>query len=87
MYRATVSRHETDGAGNRVSSRAPRLALVRTPHVLGTHAFFHLGADVADAWKRLAGVDLLDGYGQTETLMTVLTTEVDPIGWTGMAIQ
>ena len=28
--------------------------------------------EIIDAWKRLAGVDLLDGYGQTETLMTVL---------------
>ena len=28
--------------------------------------------EIIDAWKRMTGVDLLDGYGQTETLMTVL---------------
>ena len=28
--------------------------------------------EIIDAWKQRTGVDLLDGYGQTETLMTVL---------------
>ncbi|MBU0887413.1 MAG: acyl-CoA synthetase [Alphaproteobacteria bacterium] len=28
--------------------------------------------EIVRGWKRLTGVDLLDGYGQTETLMTVL---------------
>ena len=28
--------------------------------------------EIIDAWKLRTGVDLLDGYGQTETLMTVL---------------
>ena len=28
--------------------------------------------EIVGAWKRMTGVDLLDGYGQTETLMTVL---------------
>lgn len=28
--------------------------------------------EIIDAWHRLTGVPLLDGYGQTETLMTVL---------------
>ena len=35
--------------------------------------------EVIDAWKRLTGVDLLDGYGQTETLMTVLNYPGMPV--------
>ena len=36
--------------------------------------------EIIDAWKRMTGVDLLDGYGQTETLMTVLN-------YPGMAVK
>jgi len=36
--------------------------------------------EVLDAWQRLVGVPLLDGYGQTETLMTVLN-------YPGMAVK
>lgn len=35
--------------------------------------------EIIDAWKRRAGVDLLDGYGQTETLMTVLNYPGMPV--------
>ena len=35
--------------------------------------------EIIDAWKRLTGVDLLDGYGQTETLMTVLNYPGMPV--------
>ena len=35
--------------------------------------------EIIEAWKRLAGVDLLDGYGQTETLMTVLNYPGMPV--------
>ena len=36
--------------------------------------------EIIDAWRRRTGVDLLDGYGQTETLMTVLN-------YPGMAVK
>ena len=35
--------------------------------------------EIIDAWKRRTGVDLLDGYGQTETLMTVLNYPGMPV--------
>ena len=35
--------------------------------------------EIIDAWKRLTGVELLDGYGQTETLMTVLNYPGMPV--------
>ena len=35
--------------------------------------------EIIDAWKRRIGVDLLDGYGQTETLMTVLNYPGMPV--------
>ena len=35
--------------------------------------------EIINAWKRLTGVDLLDGYGQTETLMTVLNYPGMPV--------
>ena len=35
--------------------------------------------EIVRAWKRLTGVDLLDGYGQTETLMTVLNYPPLPV--------
>ena len=35
--------------------------------------------EIIDAWKRSTGVDLLDGYGQTETLMTVLNYPGMPV--------
>ena len=35
--------------------------------------------EIIDAWKRMTGVDLLDGYGQTETLMTVLNYPGMPV--------
>ena len=35
--------------------------------------------EVIDAWKRRTGVELLDGYGQTETLMTVLNYPGMPV--------
>ena len=35
--------------------------------------------EIIDAWKRRTGVDLLDGYGQTETLMTVLNYPDMPV--------
>ena len=35
--------------------------------------------EIVDAWKRRTGVDLLDGYGQTETLMTVLNYPGMPV--------
>jgi len=35
--------------------------------------------EIVDAWARLTGVPLLDGYGQTETLMTVLNYHGMPV--------
>ena len=35
--------------------------------------------EIIDAWRRRTGVDLLDGYGQTETLMTVLNYPGMPV--------
>ncbi len=35
--------------------------------------------EIVAAWKRLTGVSLLDGYGQTETLMTVLNYPALPL--------
>lgn len=35
--------------------------------------------EIVDAWNRLTGVPLLDGYGQTETLMTVLNYHGMPV--------
>ena len=35
--------------------------------------------EIIDAWKRRTGVELLDGYGQTETLMTVLNYPGMPV--------
>lgn len=35
--------------------------------------------EIVRGWKRLTGVDLLDGYGQTETLMTVLNYPPLPV--------
>ena len=35
--------------------------------------------EIVDAWRRMTGVDLLDGYGQTETLMTVLNYPGMPV--------
>ena len=35
--------------------------------------------EIIDAWRRMTGVDLLDGYGQTETLMTVLNYPGMPV--------
>ena len=35
--------------------------------------------EIIEAWKGLTGVDLLDGYGQTETLMTVLNYPGMPV--------
>ena len=35
--------------------------------------------EIIDAWRRLTGVEVLDGYGQTETLMTVLNYPGMPV--------
>jgi len=35
--------------------------------------------EIVQAWRRLTGVPLLDGYGQTETLMTVLNYPALPV--------
>ena len=35
--------------------------------------------EILDAWKRKTGVEMLDGYGQTETLMTVLNYPGMPV--------
>lgn len=35
--------------------------------------------EVVTRWKQLTGVDLLDGYGQTETLMTILNYPCMPV--------
>ena len=35
--------------------------------------------EIIEAWKRRTGVELLDGYGQTETLMTVLNYPGMPV--------
>jgi len=35
--------------------------------------------EVVLRWKQMTGVDLLDGYGQTETLMTILNYPVMPV--------
>ena len=35
--------------------------------------------EIIDAWERLTGVEVLDGYGQTETLMTVLNYPGMPV--------
>jgi len=35
--------------------------------------------EIIDAWRRMTGVELLDGYGQTETLMTVLNYPGMPV--------
>ena len=35
--------------------------------------------EIIEAWRRRTGVDLLDGYGQTETLMTVLNYPGMPV--------
>ena len=35
--------------------------------------------EIIEAWKGLTGVDVLDGYGQTETLMTVLNYPGMPV--------
>ncbi len=35
--------------------------------------------EIVQAWRRLTGVTLLDGYGQTETLMTVLNYPALPV--------
>jgi acyl-coenzyme A synthetase/AMP-(fatty) acid ligase len=35
--------------------------------------------EIVRSWKALTGVDLLDGYGQTETLMTVLNYRSMPV--------
>ncbi|WP_342640048.1 acyl-CoA synthetase [Rhodoligotrophos ferricapiens] len=35
--------------------------------------------EIVRAWRRLTGVDLLDGYGQTETLMTILNYPPLPV--------